>query len=308
MQRRGTPRREGGEHDVEAVLDELYTTPPSDFVPRREQFALTARTAGRAEDARRIHAARRPTLAAWAANLLLRSQPRESRRFLELGQALREAYRTLDAADLKELSAQRRSMVSALTRQAAQLALDAGHRLSDTVQQDVESTLHAVLTDPDAAERWATGRLDSALTPPSAFPPDAAPAAGARPKPARPAASPTPQQDGGLAEQRRERQRRRAQAARAAEAAAERLRAQRTRQAEAEDLLAGARDRQEQARRHLSAAEQQLHRAHEELRRADHEVRTAEERSRAAAEALDRAEQRAQKTAREAEHPGGATE
>ncbi|MEU6657178.1 hypothetical protein ABZ904_49910 [Streptomyces sp. NPDC046900] len=60
---------------MEAALDELYTTPPPDFVSRREELAATAKAAGRVEDARRIHGARRPTRAAWAANLLLRSQP-----------------------------------------------------------------------------------------------------------------------------------------------------------------------------------------------------------------------------------------
>ncbi len=100
---------------VESVLDLLYAAPPSDFVSLREQHAGAARSAGRKEDARRLHAARRPTLAAWAANLLTRSLPEESRRFLELGRALREAYRALDADGLKELSAQRRSVVTALS-------------------------------------------------------------------------------------------------------------------------------------------------------------------------------------------------
>ncbi|MER6925067.1 hypothetical protein ABT314_40160, partial [Streptomyces spiralis] len=111
--------RRGGPQDVEAVLDELHTTPPADFVARREELAAALKADGRTEDARRIHGARRPTLAAWAANLLLRSRPEESRQFLELGEALREAYRTLDAAGLKELSAQRRQVVSGLSRQAA---------------------------------------------------------------------------------------------------------------------------------------------------------------------------------------------
>ncbi|MET7477520.1 hypothetical protein ABZT17_24565 [Streptomyces sp. NPDC005648] len=127
-------RRAGAELDVEAVLDELYTTAPSDFVARRETAVAAAKTAGRPDDARRIHAARRPTLAAWAANLLLRSQPEESRQFLELGQALREAYQSLDAEGLKNLSAQRRRVVTALSRQTVQLAREAGQRLSESVQ------------------------------------------------------------------------------------------------------------------------------------------------------------------------------
>ncbi|NEC29228.1 hypothetical protein G3I20_22260, partial [Streptomyces sp. SID8111] len=103
-----TGRRSGTAADVEEMLDELYVLPPPEFVPRREELAAAARTAGRADDAKRLRAARRPPLAAWAANLLRRSRPEEAERFLELGQALREAYTGLDAGGMKELSAQRR--------------------------------------------------------------------------------------------------------------------------------------------------------------------------------------------------------
>ncbi len=175
MQRKDAP----GSGDVEGLVDELYATPPSDFVSRRELVA-EAKADGRVEDARLIHAARRPSLAAWAANLLLLSQPAESQRFLELGRTLREAYRTLDADGMKELSDQRSSIVSALSQQAVALAREAGHRLSDAAQQDVASTLRAVLADQDAADRWAAGRLEMALTPPTDFPSGIAAAAAER--------------------------------------------------------------------------------------------------------------------------------
>ncbi len=188
MRRKGGRRREADGQDggaVEEVLDELYAMPPSGFVSHREERAAAARTAGRKEDARRIHAARRPTLAAWAANLLARSRPEETRRFLELGQALREAHRTLDAAGLRELSAQRRHIVSVLSGQAARLAGEAGQRLSQAARREVESTLRAVLADPDAADRWAGARLVVSLTPPSDFTADVAPAEAAPRAPSR---------------------------------------------------------------------------------------------------------------------------
>lgn len=290
-----------GTLNLEAALDELYTTPPPAFVSRREELAAAARTAGRAEDARRIHAARRPTLAAWAANLLLRSRPQESEQFLELGRALREAYETLDAGGIKELSEQRRRVVSALSRQAAQLAREAGHRLSDTAQQDVESTLRAVLSDQDAADRWATGRLESALTPPAAFVSGTTATAGPPHEPPEPAAAPpsrTRTKDE-LAERRRQRQQRLDEARRAAEAAQQRLRDQRAVQADADAVLRRARDRQDRARRQVSAAEQQLGQAREALQRADREQREAEERRQAAADALSRAEREAHEAAQE---------
>jgi hypothetical protein len=290
------------EPDVEAALNELYTTPPPDFVSRREELASAAKAAGRVEDARRIHAARRPTRAAWAANLLLRSQPQESQQFLQLGQALREAYRALDADEIKELTEQRRRIVSTLSRQAAELAREAGHQLSNAAQQDVQSTLRAVLADPDAASLWAAGRLETALTPPSAFPPSTASAAGTSSKTPKPrarssrTAAPSSARSGAkdeLADRHRERKEQLAHARRAAEAAAHHLREKQAEQAEADAVLQQAGNRGEEARKHVAAAEQQLRQAREELRRADREQQEAEERRRAAGDALARAEKEA---------------
>lgn len=299
----------GGETGVEQVLDELYATPPSDFVARREQEALAARSAGRVADARRIRAARRPTQAAWAANLLLRARPQESRRFLELGQALREAYRTLDADGVRELSEQRRSIVSALSRQAAELAREAGHRLSDATRQDVDSTLRAVLADQDAAERWSAGRLESALTPPADFPAGSAGSAGsaagersgrARTERARveaPRPSPRSREQDELAERRRRRQEQFEAARQAAEEAARALRDLRTARADAASALQQARDRHDLAEQRRAAAEEELRTAGEELTRAGRERQDAEDRLRAAGDAVKRAE----RTARDAE-------
>ncbi|MFG3003546.1 hypothetical protein [Streptomyces calvus] len=296
--RRKEVRDEG---EVEAALDELYALPPSDFVARREERAAAARTAGRTEDARRIRAARRPTLAAWAANLLRRSRPDEAERFLELGRALREAYATLDPEGLKELSAQRRRIVSELSRQAAALAREAGHPLSDAVQRDVETTLRAVLADPEAAEVWADGRLESTLTPPSEF---AATAPGpARKEPRAPARAPSapPRGKDELAQRRAERQQRLALAQEAAREAEERLRDRRTEQERADADLEAARERHREAQEQVTAVEDRLRQARAELERAERERTEAQERGRAAAGARARAEREAREAARQAE-------
>ncbi|MFD4349889.1 hypothetical protein ACFWQ6_34300 [Streptomyces coelicoflavus] len=314
MQHKGGRRGDTGARDTEAVervLDELYGTPPSAFVARREERAAAARTDGRKEDARGIHAARRPTLAAWAANLLAHSRPEETRRFLELGQALREAHRTLDAAGLKELSAQRRRIVAALSRQAAQLAGEAGQRLSQAAQREVESTLRAVLADPDAAGQWAGGRLEVSLTPPSAFPSDTAPTAPGRtaPEPApRPKASrtsPGPGAKDELAERRRERREELAGAEREAERAGRRLREARAEKADARESLNTADGELARVRETVTAAEDRLRAAHEDRDRAERGRREAKERDRAAAHALTAAEREARASARRVDRLGG---
>ncbi|MGJ5830933.1 hypothetical protein [Streptomyces ossamyceticus] len=314
--------------DVETVLDELYVTPPSDFVGRREVWAAAARTSGRGDDARAIRGARRPTLAAWAANLLLRSRPEESRQFLELGESLREAYRTLDPGGLKELSDQRRRVVAALSREAAGLARTAGQPLSGSVMQEVESTLRAVLADADAARRWSGGRLETALAPPSTFSSDTEPAADAPTTAKRPAratekrparatekrpapekgkrsasaespAAPTRVRGGKdeLAERRRERQLR--------------LERERERQAEREQRLARAREAAEVAERRLGDRRAEVEDADASLKRTrDHRDRARRQASAAEQQLLKarKALERAQEQVRRAEEQVGLAE
>ncbi|MDT6987742.1 hypothetical protein ACFSUJ_32290 [Streptomyces lusitanus] len=302
-------RREDGRpapgDDVEAVLDELYALPPSDFVARREERAARARTERRAQDARRIHAARRPTLAGWAANLLRRSRPDEARRFLELGRALREAYATLDPGGLKELSAQRRRIVSEMSRQAAALAREAGHPLSDAVQRDVETTLRAVLADPEAAAVWEAGRVEGVLTPPSEFGAEAVAAAPPRPGPA-PARTPrgdtaARKQDAAAERRRAEREERAARAREELRAAEERLRERRGAREAAAAALEEAGERERKAGERVAALEEQLAQARTERERARAGLGEARERDRAAAEDLAGAEREAAAAARSAD-------
>jgi len=301
--------------DVEAMLDELHTTPPSGFVARRTELATAAKEAGRAEDARRISGARRPTLSAWAANLLALARPDESRQFLELGQALREAHRTLDRAQLRELSAQQWRVIAAMSAQGAQLAAEAGHRLSDTARREVETTLRAVLADPDAAERWAAGRLQSALTPPATLPGAAGPTAPAAPartartpsttttrprtKAARtPSATAAPVQRDDLAERRRAKEEQLSRARQDAKAAEQEVRAHRRKLASAGTAVDRARTRRERGQRHVDAAEERLRHARDQLAQDDEEVGKAEEQRRTAAAELARAERAARDAAR----------
>ncbi|MFD5377646.1 hypothetical protein ACFWJE_25020 [Streptomyces griseoincarnatus] len=263
--------RPGPGDDVEAVLDELYALPPSEFVARREERAARARTRRRAQDARRIHAARRPTLAGWAANLLRRSRPDEAQRFLELGRALREAYSTLDPSGLKELSAQRRRIVSEMSRQAAALAREAGRPLSDAVQRDVETTLRAVLADPEAAAVWEAGRVEGVLTPPSEFGADAVAAVPPRREatPARTSRKDTSTERGKKDE-------------------------------EAAAALERADEQEREAGERVAALEEQLARARTERERTHAELGEARERDRAAEVELAEAEREAAAAARRA--------
>lgn len=151
----------------EEVADELYGLPPERFVAARDR---AARTASR-EEAARIKELRRPTLAAWAVNLLVRSDRDEITALLRLGEDLRRAHGDLDGQQLRALARRQHQLVAGLSRRARRLAAQAGRAVGDSVQREVEVTVQAVLIDPEAAEALVTGRLVKALSPPPGFGP-----------------------------------------------------------------------------------------------------------------------------------------
>ncbi|MGO4462500.1 hypothetical protein AB4039_35205, partial [Streptomyces sp. M-16] len=176
------------EGNPDEVVDALYAHRPAGFTAARDAAAARLGAAGDAAGAKRVAALRRPTLAAWASNTLVRAAPEETERFLRLGQALREAHRSLDGERLRELAHEQHVVIGALAREAKRLAEEAGAPVSEAVVREVERILHAALADPEAARDWASARLVRAPEAEPAFPPaDPAAVAAAR----RPAARPT---------------------------------------------------------------------------------------------------------------------
>jgi hypothetical protein len=151
--------------DLESVAGELYALPRDEFTAARNTAAKQARDQGRRDLAEQISALRRPSAAAWLANLLTREQPDEVRTLVELGDGLREAQRQLQGEQLRQLSAQRHQLVHALVQQAQSLARAAGHPASAAVTRELEYTFTAAANSATAAQALAAGRLTAALDP-----------------------------------------------------------------------------------------------------------------------------------------------
>lgn len=150
--------------DFDAVADELYGLPPSEFIVARNNAAKQARAEGDRQLAEQIRLQRRPSAAAWLANQLVREHRGEMEQLLELGRELREVMADLGAKDLRELTQQRYRLVSALVVQARALGSGRGARVTNEVAQALRSTLDATLSDPASAEAVASGRLTDALS------------------------------------------------------------------------------------------------------------------------------------------------
>ncbi|ADG73430.1 conserved hypothetical protein [Cellulomonas flavigena DSM 20109] len=144
---------------MEDVLDDLYGGSLDDFVARRDAAVRAAKAAKDRDLAGRIGSLRKPTVAAWAVNLLVRDDLSLAGALRDLGEGMRDAERSLDGPALRELGKQRRALVSGLVARARRLASDAGQKLSTAAAQEVEHTLTAALADPKVADAVAAGTL-----------------------------------------------------------------------------------------------------------------------------------------------------
>lgn len=144
-----------------AVADRLYALSPEEFTAARD---AAAKDVGDKALAVRIRKLRRPAVAAWAVNLLVRREGPQVEQALALGASLRAAADAMDADQLRALTRQRRQLTSALATTARGLARDAGVRLTDAATEQVESVLTAGMLDATAAEVVRTGQLLKAFT------------------------------------------------------------------------------------------------------------------------------------------------
>ncbi len=142
--------------EFSAAADELYGVVPAEFTATRQRLAdgLTR------DEARRFKAFRRPTVPAWAVNLLVRDG--QVGPLLDLGERMRTAWS--EGGDLTTLERERVTLVDDLVRRARTLADQAGRPLSDAFASEVESTLRAAIADPEAAEAVRAARLERSLS------------------------------------------------------------------------------------------------------------------------------------------------
>jgi hypothetical protein len=179
--------------DLEAIADELYAVRPDEFVPERDEAVARARAAGDRDLARAIGKLRRPTRAAWLANLLARERPDQLEGLLGLAAGLADAQRTLDGSALRALSAQRHRLVAAVATEAGRLAAARHEPVGEALLREVQGILDAALADPVIADEVRSGRLTRTVSY-SGFGPTSDP--GAVPAPPRREPRPAPQRPG----------------------------------------------------------------------------------------------------------------
>lgn len=148
--------------------DDLYGLPLDEFIPQRTARVRALRADKKRDEANAVAALRKPSVAAWAVNQLVRTQGSAVQELYDAGDALRDAQSELlagggDAQALRAANARERAAVDTLV-EAARGLLDAdGHALSAAVVERVAGTLHAAALDEDARAQVRDGRLEREL-------------------------------------------------------------------------------------------------------------------------------------------------
>jgi hypothetical protein len=149
--------------DFDEAADALYAAPSADFISRRNELAKELKAAGDQLGSTRLKALRKPTVAAWLANLVARELPDDVDDLLALGDEFRAATADLDGERLRDLTPKRHKLLDQLAKSAAGLAEREGQKVSADVAQKLRETLDAALVDPAAGEAVRDARLTSAL-------------------------------------------------------------------------------------------------------------------------------------------------
>lgn len=148
--------------DLTTIVAELYGLPPKEFTAARDARASEARTIGDKDVATSLKHLRKPSIGAWMANMLVRQQPREIEKLVELGETLRTA-RNLEGAKIRSATKQKQEMVTKLARQARAIATRLGQPVSQAAEIQLEATLDAAFADPKSAQSLRAGDLTTAL-------------------------------------------------------------------------------------------------------------------------------------------------
>lgn len=154
-----------GAQGLAEVAAQLYALPFDDFVAARTAAAKDAAAAKeRRPLAAEVRSLPKPSVAAWAVNMLAARRPEALRELAGLGQSMRAAQSSLDALELRRLGQERRHLLSRAVKAAQEVAGELGRKISPAIAAEVEATLRAATADAGAAAAVQSGCLLRALS------------------------------------------------------------------------------------------------------------------------------------------------
>jgi hypothetical protein len=153
--------------DADELTARLYSSAPEDFVKVRGEGSRTLKAAGDSEAAADFARLAKPSLSAWAVNLLVARRAQVLDEVIDRGEALRAAHtRGGDAKQIRAAHQARQDSIRRATDAAVELT---GRKVSESHREEVSATLEAASADPEAADEVRAGRLVRPLAAPTGF-------------------------------------------------------------------------------------------------------------------------------------------
>lgn len=150
--------------DLDSAVTELYGQHPDAFMGARTALVAQVRADGDVGLAKAVASVRKPTVAAWAVNQLVRQRPAQLESLLDLAGRLQNASERMDGGALRDLGRERTALVDTLLRATREVVGDAGTTLTGPTLEQVRETYVAALASPPAAGAVASGQLTRALS------------------------------------------------------------------------------------------------------------------------------------------------
>ena len=147
--------------DLLDIADELYGLPLADFTPARDAKAKELKGTDLAGP---VKALKKPTMAAWVVNMLVRHETEQVDQVLAVGRGAPRRGPVARWQGAGELTKQRRQLTAAVTTRARGVAGSLDTKVTQAVADQVESTLTAAMLDPDCARGLRSGLLVTHLT------------------------------------------------------------------------------------------------------------------------------------------------
>ena len=149
---------------------QLYGLPLSEFIPERTALAKTLRADKQRDQAAAVAAMRKPTVAAWAVNQLVRTQSASMRKLFKAGDDLASAQSQAGAGEgvaaMRAATRRQRDALDELIEAAQGLLSGDGHPLTAATLERVRQTLVAASLDSESRNQVKDGCLAAELSSP----------------------------------------------------------------------------------------------------------------------------------------------
>jgi len=138
------------------AAEPLFELAPEEFTAERDRIAKEMKKQGEDEASAQVKALKRPSVTAYALNLVSRRHPDLVEAMLEADEQLRTAK---SRTDMDKAKADRQKAIAAISGKATSLLADQDRPVTAQVKERLTETLLAVATDDETRELLKSGHL-----------------------------------------------------------------------------------------------------------------------------------------------------